>query len=135
MKNRFKAKNKATPIKSVLIGVLSVLIFFLILSFITTVILYNTSDPTSKTGLFSIISFVLSGAIATFINTKLYGNENIMLPIFSSLASLVVFMIISLIFCGKITGGNLMSALCFTLASTLALILGKKKKPLRNRHR
>ncbi len=134
MRKRFKAKNKENPIKSVFIGILTIFITFLVTSFVITIVAYNSSDPTAKTGLFSIISLVLSGAIATFINTKLYGKENVIYPFLSSLTALVIFMITSLIMCGKISGGTLMSALCFTLAAIFAIFIGKMKKHARRRH-
>ena len=135
MKNRFKGKKSQSPFISVVLGGVVILIAFLLISLAVTLILYNTPDPTAQTGLYSILSFVLSGALGVFINRKLFGKDSIAAPAASSLTIVIAFLLITLILHQKIPSGNLISALCFAIATILAFLISKKKNPSKHRRR
>ncbi len=134
MKTRHKSNKALSPVASVLYGMLILTVSFIATSLVIALIAYNTPDPTAHEGLLSILSFVVSGAIGVFINSKLFGREKSSLPLFSSLFILVIFLTVSLISCGKIAVGNLMSSLCFILV-TIFLFFIAKRKPAKHAHR
>lgn len=135
MKN--KSASHATPsfIKAFLLGIAVITAAFAVFSFCITLIVYNTENPTAKTELFSIIAFVLAAATGAFINTRLFGKEKTALPYLSSVAALALFLIISLIAAGALSGGHLMSALCFAVVTVLAAFLAKSRKSARRTRR
>ena len=137
MKKRFISGSTGSPIKSVLIGTLAIILSFFILSLIFTVIAYSTDDPTSKSPLFSVLAFVLSGGIGAAVNVKLMGVDVGARTLLPSVISLVLFLIISAGCSGGISGGSLMSALIFSLVTIFALFLAGRKKRAKNflRHR
>ena len=128
MKNKSASHTAPGFAKSLFMGIITLALAFVILSFITAIIIYNTENPTAKTELFSIISLALAGAIGAFINSKLFGKTLPTVPYLCSGAALAVFLIISLITCHTLTGGHLMSALCFAMVSIFAIFLAKNKK-------
>ena len=134
MKTRHKSSKLQSPVASVIFGVLILAVSFITMSLVIAIIAYNTPDPTAHEGLLSILSFVIAGAIGIFINTKIFGREKTVLPLFSSLFNLIIFLTVSLIWCGKITAGSLMSSLCFILV-TLFVFLIAKRKPAKHAHR
>ena len=135
MKNKSVSRGTPSFIKALLLGIAVTAAVFTICSLVISLILYNTENPTSKTELFSIIAFVLSGAISAFVNTKLFGKDNASLPLASATAALALFLVISLISGGALSGGHIMSALCFALVTVLSAFLAKNKKSARRTHR
>ena len=135
MKNKYNSKGTPGFIKSLLIGSAVIAAAFAVASFTIALIIYNTDDPTSKTALLSIIAFVISGAVGAFINTKLFGQRNNALPYLSAACVLILFIIASLISAGALSGGHILSALCFALATLLSAFLAKSKKRARHTHR
>ena len=135
MKNNYTSQSTPGFIKGILIGTAVIAAAFAIASFAIALIIYSTDDPTAKTGLFSIIAFVLSGAAGAFINTKLFGQRNTALPFISAAFALVLFFIASLISAGSLSGGHILSALCFAVVTLLSAFLAKSKKSARRTHR
>ena len=126
MKKKFNAAALKNPYKSAFIGFIIIIFSFIALSLIFTAILYNTSDPTSKSELLSLCAFVLSGAIGAFVNARILGG-GIAAALPSALA-LLAFFSISAVCSGGISLGSFMSALCFSFATIFALFLANRKK-------
>lgn len=120
-------KNEGSKIKSTLIGTALIFGLFFGISFIVSLIAYNTDNPTSNVKLLSLVSFLLSAAVSGFVNMKIMGGNEFKNPLFSSLIFLSAFFIASTIICGKITLGCIMNILCFLLVSVLFTFLGKRR--------
>lgn len=127
MKTRHKPNKARSPVASVFFGMLILTVSFITTSLVIALIAYNTPDPTAHEGLLSILSFVISGGVGVFINTKLFGRDKTTLPLFSSLFILIIFLTVSLISCGKITVGSIMSSLCFILVTLFLFFIAKRK--------
>ena len=135
MKTKNSTHGKPSIAATLLIGIAVIAAAFAAISAVIALIMYNTEDPTSKTALLSIAAFVAAGAVGAFINRKLLGNHGSALPYLSSGAALLIFFAISLIAGGELSGGHLMSALCFAAVTVLASLLAKKKRSAGRTHR
>ena len=135
MKNKSGYRTAPGFTKASIIGCCAIAVIFTLISFIVTLIVYSTDDPTSKAGLLSIISFVAAGAVGAFINMKLFGKALPAVPYVSSGAALLLFLIISLIAGGRLSAGNLMSALCFAAVTLLVLFLSRSRNSAKHRRR
>ena len=129
-KSKSGTKSKG-GIKEMLFGTLMIWGLFLLFSLIFAIILFSGEDPTGSTALFSIIAFVLSGALGTLLNRKLFARCDKNVPLISALISAIAYAVISVITSGKISVGALISALCF-LGSAVLVSLPKKKKAKRH---
>ena len=128
MKNKYASNNTPGFIRGLITGTFVIVATFVLSSFAIALIIYNTDDPTAYVELFSIIAFVLSGAAGAFINTRLFGTGGSALSYLSAIFALALFFIISLISGGMLSGGHLLSALCFALVTILSALLAKKAK-------
>ena len=128
MKKSRYTKGNSSAFKPILLGALVIWLLFFAISLAFTVILYSGNDPTPKTALFSLISFMTAGALGSLINKKLFGVGAAKAPLFSALLSAAVFVCISAISMGKISVGTLISAVCFMLICTLASLKRRKKQ-------
>lgn len=128
MKNKSSSRTASKSARSLLLGIAIIALAFIACAFVISIILYNTEDPTAAAELLSIVAFVVSGAAGAFINTKLFGKEIAALPYASSGIALILFLAISLVSCGKLSGGHMMSALCFVLITVLSAFLAKNRR-------
>ena len=130
MKKSKSGMGKKSIIKPIALGAVMIWGIFLLLSLIMTAILFSGEDPTSKPALFSIIAFILSGALATLINKRIFKSYALNTPMLSALATAILYLSISAVICGGIKIGALISAACF-ITMTALLSLSKPKKARR----
>lgn len=114
-------------IRNTLLGALIIWLLFILFSFILAIILFSGDDPTASTALFSIIAFIVSGALGTLINRRAFRQSAINVPLFSSLLCAFIYAVISAVASGRISFGALITAICFIGASILVSIPKRKK--------
>ena len=135
MKNKSASHTAPGFIKSLFLGISINALAFIVFAFIIASVAYGTDDPTAMTALLSITAFVLSGAIGTIINVRLFKNGKSSLPYFCTAGSLAIFLIISLIAGGSLSVGHIISAACFALIAVLSALAAKNKKSARRKRR
>lgn len=112
------SKKEAGVLKKLIICSLVSLILFPAVSLAFGIVIFNTDDPTGKIKLFSLLSFLTSGIISGFMNSKICRG-NMKLKVFSALLAALIFLLISLVAsAGKIPGATLIN-----LAVYLCIVL------------
>ena len=127
MKKIRHGAKKSSAGRSVALGVCFIWGFFLLFSLIFTAVLFSGENPTASTALFSLIAFMLAGALGTIANKRIFASCPINAPLFSAIATVIIYLSISAIISGGIKFGALISTACFLLIASL-LSLSKKKK-------
>ena len=131
-KTKFTSKSSG-GIKPMLLGALVIWSAFLVLSLAFAVVLFSGDDPTRSSALFSLIAFILSGAVGTAINKKISLPEK-NTALLSALVTALVYLCVSAVVSGRISFGAIISAACFMGASAIVGI-PKKKKAKKHGHR
>ena len=124
-KNRSKEVNTAKAIP-ICIGINMGV--FLSFSLIACALLYTGKDPTGNISLYSMITFIASGAAGSFIGAKATSAR---ISIISSAVCAGIYICIALILGGNASGRALMNALCFMLSSALLAVIGGAKRAKR----
>lgn len=133
MKKTRSASKSAGGIKEFILGILIIWCSFIVFSLIFAAVLFSGDDPTGSASLFSLIAFILSGAVGTVLNRRLFSRSDKNVPLFSALISAVIYLVISTVVSGRISIGALVSMLCFA-GSSLAVAIPKKKRQKRRTH-
>lgn len=133
MKKSRSGKGSQSKIIPIALGTLIIWGFFFALSLVFTVILFSGDDPTASTALFSLISFVASGALATLINKRIFKSSAVNAPLFSALSSAIIYLVACTVASGRISVGCIINTACFILICMLASIQRKKKSKRRAR--
>ena len=133
MKKMRYAKGNTSTLKAMILGAVIIWVCFFALTLISALILYSGNDPTSKATLFSLISFVASGAIGSFINKRLFHSSSVNIPLSSALLCAVIYVFIASATSGKILIGSIISAACFLLISSLFSLPKRKTRSHRTR--
>ncbi len=133
MKKIRHGAKKSSAVRSIALGVSLIWGFFLLFSLIFTVVLFSGENPTASTALFSLIAFMLAGALGTIANKRIFASCPINAPLFSAITAVIIYLLISAIISGGIKFGALTSSICFiTVAFLLSLL---KKDKTRRKHR
>ena len=132
MKKRKRKELSLTVL--MLLGAGFALISIVMIAFVLAVIAYFTKDPTSLTGVFSLVALLLAGGVSGFITSKANGEGGALVGILSSVISASLVLAIGLI-CksGKLTLGVFLNVIAFICISALFSILGKKRAKRKHR--
>ena len=133
MKKFRHGAEKRSAVRSIALGVCLIWGFFLLFSLIFTVILFSGENPTASTALFSLIAFMIAGALGTIANKRFFASCSINAPLFSAIATVIIYLSISAIISGGIKFGALISTGCFLLIVSLLSLYKKKKAKHRAR--
>ena len=134
MRLKNHSKNGRGLIVSLLKGTFICIILYPLVALVAGVICYNTKDPTSYTGLFSLCSFIISGALASFINVKLNGSEGIGSALLCSVFALLVYFAARIILnSGVFSLFSVFNGIIYFTASLLFALLGNRKPKSRKR--
>ena len=125
-KNKYRV-SEGSKLKKCLFGTLTITFGFLLFSLVATLFLYSTDNPTANVALISMIAFILSCGIGTFINMKLFYDGSFNSPLISSVIAIALYLSISAIASGSFTVPALINSVSVAFASLLALFLGKKR--------
>lgn len=134
MKRHRTAKIKKTPFATFVLGLFFSFLSLLAISFISSLILISTENPTGSVGITSLFSLLAAGMLSGFVISKRNGEDGIKAALLSALAFVALMFAISLVSSkGKIDGAVLMNGLCYILISLPAALLGGKQKKRRRR--
>ena len=134
MKRHRTAKIKKTPFVAFVLGLFFSFLSLLAISFISSLILISTENPTGSVGITSLFSLLAAGMLSGFVISKRNGEDGIKAALLSALAFVALMFAISLVSSkGKIDGAVLMNGLCYILISLPAALLGGKQKKRRRR--
>ena len=126
-------KEKTRGIKSLFISLLICAVLFVIISAVMTAFCYAGENPLGSVRLYSFAAFLLSGAIAAFVNAKRGGDGSFGTVFLTSLFFGFILLLFSVLFSGGKIGGNaLMNIISYLLVSGLFTFLGTQK-PKRHR--
>ncbi len=130
MKKHFSGKRGHTGIGGIFFGIFVSAISVLILTLILSIFAYRSQDPTSKTGIFSIIALVFSGAVCGFAVSRFMREGGTLCTLIAS------FIFTGIILLTKIIGGSLspafiLNALCYMGAGVLTSYISRPKQKRR----
>ena len=120
---------KHSFLSEILLGAIAIFVSYLVISLITSLILFNTVDPTRNIGLYSIFSMVLAGAVGSGAAALFFGKESKLAPSLSSLTVFILFIIFCIVFSGGIGISQIINGVLFEIASMLSVFLTKRKRP------
>ena len=125
---------KDTPkgITVILIGVLSLLISTLLLSFLFSLIAYSMQNPEAVLAVFATVSLMASAAVSGFITAKCDKKRGIFYAVLSSLfASLILIFIGLIIKGGEMSIFSTLNYAIATVISVLSAAIGKRQRKRR----
>lgn len=122
MKKSMKRELGILP--KLLIGVGIAALTVVAVSFTLSVISSLTKDPTSLTGIFSLLSLIIAGAVFGFIYTGLSGEGGGAIAFISSAITALLMSIAGLIWCGgKVPFGVFLNYLAYVGATGIFTLL------------
>ncbi len=132
---RHSAEQGSGSVKRILISSLICGAAIPLFSLIFSIFCYSSDDPLGKINLFSLISLLLSGAVAGFISARInrkYGSGSCLIP--GIIVALVIFGV-SLILSGGAFLPCLMNSGCYALVYLFFAIISKgRDKDSKKRH-
>ena len=134
MKKLIKAELGTLP--KLLIGALTAGISIIAVSFILALISSVTKDPTSLTGLLSLLSLIIAGALFGFTFSKLSGDGGAAITFASSVLTALIMSVIGLISRGgKVHFGVFINYLAYLATVALCAALAGKIGGGRKKHK
>ena len=116
------------PILQALLGALAAILCFLAVSFIFALISSFTENPTSLTGIFSLLSLLTSGAIFGLTASRIIGNGAQRLISISLGISVAVMLLVGVILKGgAIAPSALLNYLAYLGVGVIFAFLGKRR--------
>lgn len=110
------------------------LVTLLILSLVSSMIIYAGENPTSNIGIASLATLISSAAVSGIIISRYKGNEGMKVAGLSSLATVLIMLIIGVILSGgKFSPSAFINYGCYVGISLLAAYLGRKRGKRRRR--
>jgi len=98
-------------------------------SFIMALIASASGDPTRMVGIYSLVAMIVSAALGGIFSGRMRGDGGTVYALLVALAVVIIMLLIALIVRGgKVGGSAFMNYGCYLGVSTLAAILGKKRK-------
>ncbi|MBQ9084767.1 MAG: hypothetical protein IJY24_03830 [Clostridia bacterium] len=122
------------PIFMLLIGLLVALCALLVFTVCLGLYSATTKDPTRLSAVMGLISLLGSGAVAAFVNRRIFGERGFSIALLSALLLSLLLLGIGLI----ASGGGLpprcpVNYLCYLGVSLIAALLGKPREKRRRR--
>ena len=134
MKKTIKAELGTLP--KLLIGAIAAAASIVVVSFILSLISSLTKNPTALTGVFSLLSLIIAGALFGFISSKLNGDGGIAIIFVSSVITALIMSAIGLIWCGgKVHFGVFLNYLAFIGTVALCAVIAGKIGGGKRRHK
>lgn len=118
MKKRLLQNSELSPIKKTALGLVIISVTYLFLAAICSVFAFLKNYAPSKYGFLSAVTFIISGAIGSFLNAKILKSRFKHTVLYSALMD-ALYLGIVLLINKKITGNSIMNSVCFILASIL----------------
>ena len=95
-------------------------------SLIMSAVAYSSADPTGKIGIYSLVSLIVSAALAGFIASRL--SDSVGLSTLTALATVLILILVGAVISGgKLGLGALMNYLCYFGVATLFSLFAKKR--------
>lgn len=136
MKKRSFNPETLSPLQAIILGTLFAAIAYFLMSFVVSIISFNTEDPTSLVDPMSLTALLVSGALTALVITRVCGDRGFITALLCSLMLALLLLI-----CGLVaSGGNLplrcpINYLCYVGISALTAFLGRKRGTDRHRKR
>ena len=105
------------------------------LSLIMTIIAGFTKNPGAITGIFALVSVIISAVAGGIFTAKMKSDEGLLYPMLVALSLVLTMLLIAVIVCGgRVSGGAFMNYGCYLGVYVLSAFLGKHK-PARRYHK
>ena len=127
-----KTRNSGA-LRSALTGLLIATLSFFGFMLFATLILYLGSDPTYKSELWSFGAMLLSGAVASFINAKRYGEGGVAIATLSALLLCLIVFLVGVISSGLPSLPSLVNYLLYVGISAVSAYFALRQPKKRRR--
>ena len=124
---KFLKRKQATSKNSnrIIIGGLTLPIFYALFSLLACTVCYLGKNPTANTDIASLAALLATGCFGTLFISIVSKGASVLFPIASSLSFAALIITASLIVNGRIGYGCIMNTLCFVLISLFTAFCAK----------
>ncbi len=126
MKRRYGKTKEQGALRSVLFGIASAAAVFVLAALVMSAVAYGTSNPTSKVGIYSLLSFTLAGFASGVVTSRLKGSGGIFCALISGAAAVASIFTVRLII-GSLSGSFALSALSYLGACMLGAYFARPR--------
>ena len=93
----------------------------------------SSENPSAKIGLYSLVALLLSAAVSGFISARISPDTGIKYPFLTSLATVLIMLLLSVIMGSSPSGASFMNYGCFMLVCVFVGLVSRKRDKRRKR--
>ena len=127
---KLKRRTKETGSLGIfLFGIIGSALLIVLLSFVMAIIANSSDDPTSKIGIYSLLTLLISAAISGVAISRIKGEGGFGVAALTALTVALIMTFIGIIMSGgRLTLGCFMNYGCYLGVSVMFAYLGRKKE-------